>query len=93
MFDDKFYFICNHCGIEYSRKKNSFYYIILLVIFIFVWNVIKIIFLYIGRDTENAVNNNLDCTRLHPILCECYSENENNQNISCKYCSNKFKFK
>ena len=52
----------------------------------------KSFFLYIGRDTENSINYKLDCAMLHPILCECYLENENNQNICCKYCSNKFKF-
>ena len=85
MNDSDYYFICNHCGIEYSRNKDSFY--CTACDFYICMKCYKNHIFYIGRDTQNVVNNSLGNYRMKPILCKCYLENENNQNLQCKYCS------
>ena len=83
--DSDYYFICNHCEIEYSRKKDSFYYYD--CDFYICMKCYKEHFFYIGRDIENKITISLDNEKVKPKLCKCYLDNENNQNnINCRTC-------
>ena len=54
--DSDYYFICNYCGIEYSRKKDSFYY---TYYFYICMKYYKDHIFYIGRDIKNKINISL----------------------------------
>ena len=83
ILDDKeFFFTCNHCGIEYPRKKDSFY--CTACDFYICMKCYKDYFFYIGRETENAVNVNMENKKVAPVECICFLEDNNN--IKCKKC-------
>ena len=85
--DSDFFFTCNHCGIIYSRIKDSFY--CTACDFYICMKCYKDYFFYIGRENENAKNINMGNQQVFPVLCKCflYDENENVSTIKCKKCN------
>lgn len=83
--DSEFFFKCNHCGIVYSRKKDSFY--CTACDFYICMKCYKDYFFFIGRDTENALNVNMDNREAFPVLCKCFVYDENIRTINCKKCN------
>ena len=85
--DNEFFFTCNHCGIEYSRKKDTFY--CTACDFYICMKCYKNYFFYIGRDVENSVKVNIGNIEVNPVKCRCFLNNDaNNQIVKCKKCNN-----
>ena len=83
--DSDFFFTCNHCGIEYSREKDSFY--CTACNFYICMKCYKDYFFYDGRDIENAIEVNMGNKEVFPVYCRCYLSNDNSIQVSkCKYC-------
>ena len=84
--DSEFFFRCNHCGIEYSRKKDTFY--CTACDFYICMKCYKDYFFFIGRDSENAVEINMGNSNVYPALCRCYLDNTGDIKFDkCKKCN------
>ena len=83
--NSEFYFTCNHCGIEYSRKKDSFY--CTACDFYICMKCYKDYFFYNRRDTENAVNVRMGNREVYPVHCRCFLDDKNIKKINCKKCN------
>ena len=84
--DYAFYFQCNHCGIEYSRKKDSFY--CTACDFYICMKCYKNYYFYNGREIENKVKVNMKNEKVFPVYCRCYLDNDNNlQIVNCNKCN------
>ena len=77
-----FFFTCNHCGIEYSRKKDSFY--CTACDFYICMKCYKNYFFYNGRETENAINVNNGNKEVYPVYCRCYLNDK--EKVRCNKC-------
>ena len=84
--DNEFYFTCNHCGIEYSRKKDTFY--CTACDFYVCMKCYKNYFFYIEREINNAVNINKGNCEVYPVKCRCFLNNDNEaQTVNCNKCN------
>lgn len=82
--NSEFYFTCNHCGIEYSRIKDSFY--CTACDFYICMKCYKNYFFYNGRETENAINVRMGNREIYPVHCRCFLINKNIEKVECKKC-------
>lgn len=83
--DSEFYFTCNHCGVEYSLKKDSFY--CTACNFHICMKCYKNYFFYNEREVENAVNVLMGNSEVYPVYCRCFLNNENIEQVNCKKCN------
>lgn len=83
--DYDFYFICNHCGIEYSRKKDTFY--CTACDFYICMKCYKNYFYYEGRDVENVVKVHMGTKAVLPVYCRCFLSHNSTQFVDCKKCN------
>ena len=84
-----FFFVCNHCGVEYSRKKDSFYCTV--CDFYICMKCYKDYFFYKGREIENAINNNMENREIYPVHCRCFLGDKNTEDVECQKCNRNLK--
>lgn len=83
--DSEFYFTCNHCGFEYSLKKDFFY--CTACNFHICMKCYKNYFFYNGREIANAVNVLMGNREVYPAYCRCFLNDNNIEQVNCKKCN------
>ena len=83
--DSDYFFTCNHCGVEYSRKKDSFY--CTACDFYICMKCYKNYFFFNDREVENAINIRMGNREVYPIYCRCFLNDENIKTVNCKKCN------
>ena len=83
--DYDFFYECNHCGVEYSRNKESFY--CTACDFHICIKCYKNYFFFEGRDKENAKNVAMQNREIFPTYCRCYLGNDSLiKSVNCHKC-------